>query len=194
MSSSLRFASWPLLLLAVPVVTTAAAPAAARPNVASLLSDNGHATEHSAGITVDDHHTGYPRGHYCLAHRGGGNTGKWIGHKSTFLEGGIRVPAILRHPTQVPPGQTRHQVVMIMNWFPTGLDLCGLRPETGAPRLDGRRLLPNLPDAEANAVRHSLHPLAEPSPEVQDHAVDRPALVQELRQLHAAWAAEGEAR
>jgi hypothetical protein len=29
-----------------------------------------------------------------MAHGGGGNTGKWIGAKGTFLEGGIRVPPL----------------------------------------------------------------------------------------------------
>ncbi len=53
-----------------------------------LMSDNGHSEENNAGIAVDDHSSGYPRGHYYLAHGGGGNTGKWIGHKGTFLEGG----------------------------------------------------------------------------------------------------------
>lgn len=186
-----------------------------------LMSDNGHSTEDSAGIAVDDHSSGYPRGHYYLAHGGGGNTGKWIGHKGTFLEGGIRVPAIIRYPAKLPQGQTRDQVVTIMDWFPTVLELCGINQADDAPRLDGRSITriiadPNVPsahevlhfawaqnwavrrgdwkliatfDAKSGAVRHSLHQLAGSSPEAKDHALEQPAIVEDLRRLHETWAA-----
>ncbi|MDP3073910.1 MAG: sulfatase-like hydrolase/transferase [Opitutaceae bacterium] len=184
-----------------------------------LMSDNGHSTENSAGIAVDDHNSGYPRGHYYLAHGGGGNTGPWAGQKATFLEGGIRVPAILRFPARLPRGQTRDQVVTIMDWFPTVLDLCGIKRDAGAPPLDGRSMGeviadPKAPsahevlhfawgnnwavrrgdwkligtfDAKTNLVRPSLHHLAEPNPEVKDHAAEQPQTVRQLTALHDAW-------
>lgn len=184
-----------------------------------LMSDNGHSIEHSAGISVDHHNSGYPRGHYYLTHGGGGNTGKWIGTKGTFLEGGIRVPAMISYPAKLPRGQTRGQVVTIMDWFPTVLELCGITPDPRAPRLDGRSLTgvigdPGAPsahevlhfawaknwavrrgdwkligtfDAKSNAMRHSLHNLAESDPEVKDHAAHQPGLLRELRALHEAW-------
>ena len=187
-----------------------------------LMSDNGHSTEDSPGITVDDHTSGYPRGHYYLAHGGGGNTGKWIGHKGTFLEGGIRVPAIISYPAKLPRSQSREQVVTIMDWFPTVLELCGLKRAADAPKLDGRSMTevladPNAPsahavlhfawaqnwavrrgdwkliatfDAKTKAMRHSLHHLAEPSPEVKDHALEQPRIVEELQRLHAEWETE----
>lgn len=74
-----------------------------------MMSDNGHSTEDNAGITVGNHASGYPRGYYYLAHGGGGNTGKWIGHKGEFLEGGIRVPAMISYPAKLPQGQTDKQ-------------------------------------------------------------------------------------
>jgi arylsulfatase A-like enzyme len=191
-----------------------------------LMSDNGHSTETSPGITVENHSSGYARGHYYLAHGGGGNSGKWIGHKATFLEGGIRVPAIIRYPAKIPPGQTRDQIVTIMDWFPTVLELCGIPPGASAPALDGRSLTgvitdPKAPsahenlhfawgdnwcvrrgdwkligtfDAKTKTMRHSLHHLAEPSPEAKDHALEQPALVHELIALHAAWEKDVEAK
>ena len=122
-----------------------------------LISDNGHSTENNAGITVDDHSSGYPRGHYYLAHGGGGNTGPWIGNKGTFLEGGIRVPAILRYPAKIPAGQTRDQIVTIMDWFPTVLELCGITQPTDAPQLDGHSLRPILTDSKAPTAHQVLH-------------------------------------
>ena len=122
-----------------------------------LMSDNGHSIENSAGITVENHTSGYPRGHYYLAHGGGGNTGKWAGQKATFLEGGIRVPAIIRYPAKIPQGQTRDQVVTIMDWFPTVLELCGIKPEAGAPKLDGRSMVRVIADPMAASAHKILH-------------------------------------
>lgn len=187
-----------------------------------MMSDNGHSTENSAGITVENHSSGYPRGHYYLANGGGGNTGKWIGQKATFLEGGIRVPAIIRWPAKLPPGQTRDQIVTIMDWFPTVLELCGIKPEASAPKLDGRSMVSVIADPKAagghdvlhfgwvkdwavrrgdwkligmfdnktSTMRYSLHNLAEPQPEVKDHASEHPEIVRELTALHEAWANE----
>jgi arylsulfatase A-like enzyme len=191
-----------------------------------LMSDNGHSTEDNAGIMVDNHTSGYPKGHYYLARGGGGNTGKWAGHKGTFLEGGIRVPAIIRYPGKIPAGQTRDQIVTIMDWFPTTLDLCGITREAAAPLLDGRSMTriitdPHAPsahevlhfawgrnwavrrgdwkligvfNAKANQQRLSLHHLAEPNPEVKDHAEEQPQIVRELTALHEAWARSVDAK
>lgn len=122
-----------------------------------LMSDNGHSTENSPGIAVDGHTSGYPRGHYYLAHGGGGNTGKWIGNKGTFLEGGIRVPAIIRYPAKIPAGQTRDQIVTIMDWFPTVLDFCGIAREAKTPRLDGHSMARVITDPNAASAHEVLH-------------------------------------
>jgi arylsulfatase A-like enzyme len=184
-----------------------------------LMSDNGHSVEDSSGILVDDHSSGYPRGHYYLAHGGGGNTGKWIGHKGTFLEGGIRVPAIISFPAKIPQNQTRDQVVTIMDWFPTVLELCNVKRPASDPKLDGSSLVELFDDASSDsphkvlhfawgknwAVRRgdwklickydstsvkevlSLHNLSGPEPEVKEHSLEQPELVQELKALHEAW-------
>lgn len=187
-----------------------------------FMSDNGHSDENNGGISIDNHSSGYPRGHYYLAHSGGGNTGKWIGQKNTFLEGGIRVPAIIRYPAKIPAAQTRDQIITIMDWFPTMMELCGIEEKTDAPKLDGRSLSAIIADAKAPsahqvlhfawmnhwAVRRddwklinqfdaktktsnlSLHNLAEPNPEVKNHAPDQALIVEELKALHTAWVKE----
>jgi arylsulfatase A-like enzyme len=184
-----------------------------------LMSDNGHSIEDSKGIAVDNHSSGYPRGHYYLAHGGGGNTGKWIGNKGTFLEGGIRVPAIISYPARIPQGQTRDQIVTTMDWFPTVQELCGIQQEPNSPKLDGismKHILanPNAPsahevlqfawaknwavrkgdwkliskfDAKTSKAILSLHNIAEPTPEVKEHAQEQPEKVKELIALHEAW-------
>lgn len=74
-----------------------------------MMSDNGHSTETSPGIAVENHTSGYPRVHSY---------------------------------------------------------------------------------AKTNTTRHTPHHLAEPRPEVKDHAVARPELVRELTALHQAWERE----
>jgi arylsulfatase A len=122
-----------------------------------FMSDNGHSEETHNRIQVDNHKSGYPKGHFYGA-SGGGNTGKWIGQKGSFLEGGIRVPAIISYPAKLPQGQVRDQIVTAMDWFPTVLELCGVAQEAGAPRLDGHSILPLIasPDAESE-YRGILH-------------------------------------
>ena len=68
------------------------------------MSDNGHSNETTYRIRGTEHPSGFPEGHFYGA-SGGGNTGRWIGHKSQFLEGGIRVPAIPELPRQGSSGR-----------------------------------------------------------------------------------------
>ena len=180
-----------------------------------MMSDNGHSTENNAGISVENHVSGYPVGHYYLAHGGGGNTGKWIGHKGEFLEGGIRVPAMISYPAKIPQGQTRDQIVTVMDWFPTVLELCGIKRAANAPALDGHSMLDVIADDQAPGAHQVLHfgwakgwavrkgdwklicdkqenlslrRLTDPKPEVKDYASDYPEIVAELTQLHHNWA------
>ena len=118
-------------------------------------SDNGHSAEDGVNIRYHDHTSGHPKGHYYLAHGGGGNTGKWIGAKGTFLEGGIRVPAIVSWPAKLPKGIVRDQVITIMDWYPSLLEWCGIKKPNVV--LDGHSLQPVIDSAEAPAAHEVLH-------------------------------------
>jgi arylsulfatase A-like enzyme len=182
-----------------------------------FMSDNGHSEETHMRIRGDKHSSGLPKGHFYAA-SGAGNTGKWIGHKGSFLEGGLRVPAIISYPARLPKGKVRDQVVTAMDWYPTILELCGVPEEEARPKLDGFSMMPVLKSAAAKsayrdvlhfgwqgkwAVREgdwkligdgkgkmTLHQLSGPEPEVKDHAGEQPELVARLTRLHDAWSRE----
>ncbi|NOX53651.1 MAG: sulfatase-like hydrolase/transferase [Planctomycetes bacterium] len=120
-----------------------------------FMSDNGYSAE-DYQIEVDGHASGYPRGHKYGANGGGGNTGRWLGAKGSFLEGGIRVPALLSYPRRIPGGLVRHQAITAMDWFPTVLELCGLKPPPGVI-LDGHSLLPIIQDSHAPSPYGVMH-------------------------------------
>jgi arylsulfatase len=48
----------------------------------------------------------------------GGQT-PFAGGKGTALEGGFRVPAIIRWPGKVPPGKVENAIISGLDWFPT---------------------------------------------------------------------------
>lgn len=120
-----------------------------------FTADNGH-SEEDYQIKVDGHLAGMARGRNYGANAGGGNTGKWIGAKGSFLEGGIRVPAILSYPAGLPKGEVRDQAVTIMDWYPTILDLC----KVDYPKrleFDGRSVLPIIEEEAAPGQHQQLH-------------------------------------
>ena len=120
-----------------------------------FMSDNGYSAE-DYQIQVDHHTSGYPKGHNYGANGGGGNTGKWLGSKGTFLEGGIRVPAILSYPRAVPKGQVRDQAITAMDWYPTILALCGIDlPED--LELDGHSVLPLIENANVPSSYETMY-------------------------------------
>jgi len=118
-------------------------------------SDNGHSAENKAAIDIDDHTSGYPKGHYYSAHGGGGNTGKWIGAKGSFLEGGVRVPAMVSWPARLPKGVVRDQVVTIMDWYPSIIHWCGV--EAPEVELDGQNLQPIIDSPIAPSAHDVIH-------------------------------------
>jgi len=71
-----------------------------------------------------------------------------VGKKMDLLEGGIRVPYIVRWPAQVPAGSTTAQLAMTMDWTATFFDAAGVAPHREYP-LDGASLLPVLQKPEA---------------------------------------------
>ncbi|MEM7396934.1 MAG: sulfatase-like hydrolase/transferase, partial [Verrucomicrobiota bacterium] len=119
-----------------------------------FTGDNGYSTERNA-INTDRHKSRLPKGTNFGANGGGGNTGSWIGAKGKFTDGGIRVPAIIAYPARIPKNDVRDQAIMLTDWLPTILDLCGL-PQPGI-ELDGSSLLPILLDAEAPTHHKVMH-------------------------------------
>ena len=66
-----------------------------------------------------------------------------IGKKMDLLEGGIRVPYIVRWPAKVKAGGVTAQQAITMDWVATFLDAAGVKPDRNYP-LDGKSLLPVL--------------------------------------------------
>jgi len=64
-----------------------------------------------------------------------------VGEKGDLLEGGIRVPAIVRYPARFPQGVVSPQVAITMDWTATLLALAGARADPAFP-LDGQDLSP----------------------------------------------------
>ena len=65
------------------------------------------------------------------------------GMKALLLEGGIRVPAIVRYPALLPGGVVSAQQALTMDWMPTFLEAAGV-PRADWPALDGMSLLATL--------------------------------------------------
>ncbi len=70
-----------------------------------------------------------------------GSAGLLRGSKGTVLEGGVRVPAILRWPGRIPAGLVSSAVASIMDIFPTLAQLSGGEPPRDRT-IDGRDLEP----------------------------------------------------
>jgi arylsulfatase A-like enzyme len=183
-----------------------------------FMSDNGHSTEDFA-IRGEDHNSGLPEGLNYGANGGGGNTGRWIGHKLTYFEGGILVPAIISYPAKLPQGIVRDQAITAMDWMPTILDLCGVSPPDA--KLDGYSLLPII---QSNATRSGyeqihwqwnkdwavregewklivkadgsrfLGKLSGPLPERRNYINAEPDIVKRLQALHDEWLNEVDPR
>jgi len=178
-----------------------------------FMSDNGASAETST-IRVENHSSGLPKGHRYGANGGGGNMGKWRGHKGTFFEGGLRVPAIISYPSRLPQGVVRSQAITAADWYPTLLELCGI--DQPPIELDGASLLPLIDDAQKPSHHQELHwawsvnwavrvgewkligkedhpqmllNLADEHPEAINHLAAQPELVRDLHDRHTAWAA-----
>ncbi len=67
----------------------------------------------------------------------------FTGTKGELLEGGIRVPLIVRWPSKIRAGATSDQVMLSMDFLPTFLAAAGGAPDPAYPS-DGMNLLPVL--------------------------------------------------
>jgi arylsulfatase A-like enzyme len=70
-------------------------------------------------------------------------TWPFTGMKGELLEGGLRIPAIVRWPGRVAAGSVSEQVMISMDWMPTLLAVAGTQPDPAYPP-DGENLLPTL--------------------------------------------------
>ncbi|MEU8757421.1 sulfatase-like hydrolase/transferase [Streptomyces chartreusis] len=131
------------------------------------------------------------------------------GEKFVLLEGGIRVPAIVRWPARIDGRQVSHEPNFSPDWTATLLELGGARPDPAYP-LDGTSLAGYLLRGEelverdlfwrvraGRALRRGdwkyyrdadgkdhLYNLAHDKREQADRAADEPALLAELK---ASW-------
>jgi arylsulfatase A-like enzyme len=80
------------------------------------------------------------------------DTWPFTGRKTELLEGGLRVPAIIRWPGHIASGTVSEQVTISMDWFPTLLASAGAAPDPRYPS-DGINLLPWLTQGAAPAPR-----------------------------------------
>jgi arylsulfatase A-like enzyme len=80
------------------------------------------------------------------------DTWPFTGKKEELLEGGIRIPAIVRWPGHVRPNSTSTQVAISMDWLPTFLEIGGGQPDAAYPT-DGMSLVPSLTQSAAPVSR-----------------------------------------
>jgi arylsulfatase A-like enzyme len=132
-----------------------------------------------------------------------------------LLEGGIRVPYIVRWPRRVPAGRTTSQLAITMDWVATFLEAADVPPHSDYP-LDGISLLSNLKDPalakdralfwrmkyrQQKAVRSGawkwlsiegneyLFDLANDARERANRAKREPQVLESLKDRYSAWEA-----
>ena len=67
----------------------------------------------------------------------------FTGMKGELLEGGVRIPAIVRWPGHIAAGSVSDQPMITMDWLPTLVAAAGTRPDPAYPS-DGEDLAPAL--------------------------------------------------
>ena len=80
------------------------------------------------------------------------DTWPFTGKKTELLEGGLRIPALVRWPGHIQAGSTTQQVAISMDWLPTLLAAAGTKPDPAYPS-DGMSLLPALTQNAAPVSR-----------------------------------------
>jgi arylsulfatase A-like enzyme len=68
------------------------------------------------------------------------DTWPFTGKKTELLEGGLRIPAIIRWPGHIQPASTTQQVGISMDWLPTMLEIAGGKTDPAYPP-DGMSLV-----------------------------------------------------
>ncbi len=104
--------------------------------VVVFQSDHGHSTEERA-------------------HFGGGSSGPYRGAKFSLFEGGIRVPAVISWPGELPEGEVCDELAHSCDWLPTLAALAGIGLLEQPGGIDGISLAPLL-RGETDATPHEL--------------------------------------
>lgn len=73
-------------------------------------------------------------------------TWPFTGMKTELLEGGLRIPCLVRWPDRISAGSVSEQVMISMDWAPTLLAAAGLEMDPAYPA-DGCDLLPHITSA-----------------------------------------------
>jgi len=85
----------------------------------------------------------------------GGSTGPLTGAKATSLEGGSRVPALIRWPGKIPAGQLSAELATTLDLHATILEQTNTPPP--AKLLDGQSLWPLLTGTGPSPVKHYFY-------------------------------------
>jgi arylsulfatase A-like enzyme len=72
----------------------------------------------------------------------------FTGMKTELLEGGLRIPALVRWPGRIAAGSVSEQAMITMDWMPTLLAAAGTKMDPAYPP-DGENLLPTLAERAA---------------------------------------------
>ncbi|MBT5690943.1 MAG: sulfatase-like hydrolase/transferase, partial [Opitutae bacterium] len=92
-------------------------------------------------VFMNDNGGGGSTRHYAGHSRNYANNKPLRGHKFDVLEGGVRVPLIIRWPKRAPTGKVYREMVSSTDVFPTLVAAAGLQMPKGQPT-DGVDLLP----------------------------------------------------
>jgi len=93
--------------------------------------------------------------HEERAHFGGGSSGPYRGAKFSMFEGGLRVPAIISWPGNLPEGAVRDQVAHSCDWLPTLAELAGVK--LTQKDIDGKSIVSVIKDDKVKTPHDVLH-------------------------------------
>ncbi len=95
-----------------------------------FMSDNGG---------LDHHERGGPKNTHNFPLRSG---------KGSVYEGGIREPMIVKWPGVTKPASINHTPVIIEDFFPTILEMTGVKQDNIIQKVDGKSFVPNLKNVQ----------------------------------------------
>ncbi|MFP6762863.1 MAG: sulfatase-like hydrolase/transferase, partial [Planctomycetaceae bacterium] len=105
--------------------------------------------ENTIVVFLNDNGGGGSTDLYAAHSRNYANNKPLSGHKFDVLEGGVRVPMIIRWPGRVPAGKVYRRIVSSMDLYPTLVGAAGLQMPKGQPA-DGVDLMPFITGDDAS--------------------------------------------